>query len=177
MADKKHTAPEPVQEQGSKKAARREEKQAEKAAVRAETKARAADKKQAAAKRPTVKQMIAGISLAVIMLVGIVGSVQLGALAPTFNGDIDVAALAANPDDTSAYNMDAADGAAYVIVAKNNSMTTAGNVCFSVVFNFRGYDTMGESFILIAAIAGSLCILRPSRPVKPASKTRKEAAQ
>ena len=31
---------------------------------------------------------------------------------------------------------------------------------FSVVFNFRGYDTLGESFILIGALAGSMVILR-----------------
>ena len=38
---------------------------------------------------------------------------------------------------------------------------------FSIVFNFRGYDTLGESFILIGALAGCLVILR---------KTGKKAA-
>jgi uncharacterized membrane protein len=109
------------------------------------------------------KAIVALVSLAVILVVGIVGSVKLGSLAPTFNGKVDVAAL---ETDASAYDLKDADGVAYVMVSQNNEKTAAKNVCFSVVFNFRGYDTMGESFILIAAIAGSLCILRAEKPVK-----------
>ena len=45
---------------------------------------------------------------------------------------------------------------------------------FSVVFNFRGYDTMGESFILIAAIAGSLVILRKSAKADKEAPEQKE---
>ena len=176
MEQKKHSSPQ-ENTPASKKAARRTEKQAEKDAVREEVQIRAQEKKQAEKKHVTVRQIVAAAALAVILLVGVAGSVQLGALAPTFNGDIDVAALEKDPQDTAAYNLDEADGAAYVIVAENNRKTTAGNVCFSVVFNFRGYDTMGESFILIAAIAGSLCILRTSRPVGPAQAKRKEAAE
>ena len=41
--------------------------------------------------------------------------------------------------------------------------TASENVVFSVVFNFRGYDTLGESFILIAGVAGCLVILRKSK--------------
>ena len=29
----------------------------------------------------------------------------------------------------------------------------------SIVFDFRGYDTMGEAFILITAVAGTMVIL------------------
>ena len=64
--------------------------------------------------------------------------------------------------------MEDPDGVADVIVQENLEKTAAKNVVFSVVYNFRGYDTMGESFILIAAIAGSLVILRKS------SKKKKE---
>ena len=32
----------------------------------------------------------------------------------------------------------------------------------AVVFDFRGYDTLGESFILLTAIAGSFVILAMS---------------
>lgn len=39
----------------------------------------------------------------------------------------------------------------------------------SIVFNFRGYDTMGESFILVTAVTGSLVILRKVK------KDKKEA--
>ena len=37
--------------------------------------------------------------------------------------------------------------------------THAVNDVTSIVFDFRGYDTMGEAFILITAVAGSMVIL------------------
>ena len=61
-----------------------------------------------------------------------------------------------------------------VIVNENLDKTAAQNVVFSVVFNFRGYDTMGESFILIAAIAGSLVILRKSAKAEKEAPEQKE---
>lgn len=98
-------------------------------------------------------------------------AVRMGKLVPTFNGEVDVAHLMENPTD---YSWENADGAAYVIVSENLDKTDAENVCFSVVFNFRGYDTMGESFILIAALAGSLCILRlPKTAEEEAEEERK----
>ena len=72
-------------------------------------------------------------------------------------------------EDPSSYDNTQADGAASIMVNENLEKTAADNVVFSVVFNFRGYDTMGESFILIAAIAGSLVILR-----KAAHSVKKE---
>lgn len=93
----------------------------------------------------------------IILAVGVFAAVKMGQLPPTFNGEVDVAALNENP---TAYNLENADGAGYVIVANNNEDTTTKNVTFSVVFNYRGFDTMGESFVLIAALAGALCILR-----------------
>lgn len=108
--------------------------------------------------RPDKKRMAAAVlALCVILLVGVITAARMDALAPTFNGKVDVAALEQDPSD---YSLEEADGAAYVVVAQNLEKTEAKNVCFSVVFNFRGYDTMGESFILIAALSGSLCILR-----------------
>ena len=102
-------------------------------------------------------------ALTVILIIGLVTASGLGELAPTFNGKVDVSVLQQDP---TAYDLSQADGAAYVIVAENLDKTQADNVCFSVVFNFRGYDTMGESFILIAALAGSLCILREPKHKK-----------
>ena len=106
-----------------------------------------------------------------ILIIGAVCAAGLDKLAPTFAGDVDVYALQENPE---AYDLTGADGAAHVIVSKNLAETDAKNVFFSVVFNFRGYDTMGESFILIAALSGSLCILRTPKKLKKNSK--KEAA-
>ena len=111
--------------------------------------------------------MLALAALAVILIIGAMCAVGLEAAPPTFAGNVDVYALQQNPE---AYDLTNADGAAHVIVAKNLAETSAQNVCFSVVFNFRGYDTMGESFILIAALAGSLCILRAPKKLKKANK-------
>ena len=118
------------------------------------------------------RTMIALAALLVVLIVGAMCAAGLNQVAPTFAGDVDVYALQQNPE---AYDLENADGAAHVIVAKNLAETSAQNVCFSVVFNFRGYDTMGESFILIAALSGSLCILRtPKRLKKKTAKTEKK---
>ena len=114
---------------------------------------------------------LAVAALLVILIIGAVCAAGLDKQAPPFAGDVDVYALQENPE---AYDLTGADGAAHVIVSKNLAETDAKNVCFSVVFNFRGYDTMGESFILIAALSGSLCILRTPKKLKKNSK--KEAA-
>ena len=106
------------------------------------------------------KKIILAISLVVILACGIWAAVLMGMSEPTYDGShMDLVDLYEN---NSNYDNSAADGAAAVIVNENLEKTAADNVVFSVVFNFRGYDTLGESFILIAAIAGSLAILRVS---------------
>lgn len=120
--------------------------------------------------RSSGKHIVAVVTILVILMVCILCAFRMGELDPTFNGEVDVYALEQNP---GSYNLEDADGAASVIVNKNLAETAADNVCFSVVFNFRGYDTMGESFILIAALSGSLCILRTIRK-KPAQPKKKE---
>ena len=57
------------------------------------------------------------------------------------------------------YNDSEADGAAAAIVQQNLAKSHAVNDVTSIVFDFRGYDTMGEAFILITAVAGSAVIL------------------
>lgn len=52
------------------------------------------------------------------------------------------------------------DGVASIIVSTDLSETEAVNNVAAVVFDYRGYDTMGESFILLTAIAGSFIILK-----------------
>lgn len=107
-----------------------------------------------------VKKVVLALSLAVLMACGIVASFGMGISESTYNGErTDPAALYQDPHS---YDNDHADGAAAVIVNENLEKTAAENVVFSVVFNFRGYDTLGESFILIASIAGSMVILRRS---------------
>lgn len=105
-----------------------------------------------------LKYLLFTISLVVLLLCGVYVSVLMAQSQPTYQGEnTDVLALYEDPE---AYDTSDADGVAAIIVDENLDKTAAQNVVFSVVFNFRGYDTMGESFILIAAIAGSLVILR-----------------
>ena len=106
------------------------------------------------------KKIILAISLVVILACGVWAAVLMGMSEPTYDGShMDLVDLYEN---NSNYDNSTADGAASIIVNENLEKTAADNVVFSVVFNFRGYDTLGESFILIAAIAGSLAILRVS---------------
>ena len=106
------------------------------------------------------KKIVLAISLVVILACGIWAAVLMGMSEPTYDGThMDLVDLYEN---NSNYDNSTADGAAAIIVNENLEKTAADNVVFSVVFNFRGYDTLGESFILIAAIAGSLAILRVS---------------
>lgn len=104
------------------------------------------------------KKIVLAISLVVILACGVWAAVGMGLSEPTYDGShMDLVDLYEN---NSNYDNSKADGAASIIVNENLQKTAADNVVFSVVFNFRGYDTLGESFILIAAIAGSLAILR-----------------
>ena len=104
------------------------------------------------------KKLALGLTLVVLMVCGVWAGWRMANSAPTYDGtNTDLVELYENP---SSYDNTGADGAAAIMVNENLEKTAADNVVFSVVFNFRGYDTMGESFILIAAIAGSLVILR-----------------
>ena len=107
------------------------------------------------------KKIVLAISLVVILDCGVWASVVMGGSDPTYDGSkVDVMALY---EDNTAYDNSKADGAAAIMVNENLEKTASDNVVFSVVFNFRGYDTLGESFILIAGVAGCLVILRKSK--------------
>lgn len=113
------------------------------------------------------KKLVLALSLAVLLICGIVAGGRMANSSPTYDGtNTDLVGLY---EDPGSYDNTQADGAAAIMVNENLEKTAADNVVFSVVFNFRGYDTMGESFILIAAIAGSLVILR-----KAAHSVKKE---
>lgn len=107
------------------------------------------------------KKIVLAIALVVILACGVWAAALMGSSAPTYDGShMDLVDLYEN---NSNYDNSNADGAAAIIVNENLEKTVSDNVVFSVVFNYRGYDTLGESFILIAAIAGSLAILRVSK--------------
>lgn len=57
-------------------------------------------------------------------------------------------------------NVPTYDGIAKLIVDRTIEGTHAINSVTAVVFDFRGYDTLGESFVLFTAISCSAAVLR-----------------
>lgn len=110
-----------------------------------------------------MKKLCIYFSLLVFLCAGIYCASYMAQQPPTYDGSsLDVAALLTNPGQ---YDTAGADGAASVIVKETLNRTGAVNAVTAVVFDFRGYDTMGEAFILFTAISGCLVLLR-----KPAKK-------
>jgi len=86
----------------------------------------------------------------------------------TYDGSkTDALELYEHPDTYSTKNP---DGIASIIVETNLEKTMAANNVAAIVFDYRGFDTIGESFILLAAIAGSYTILRPAKKKKEDKK-------
>lgn len=78
-------------------------------------------------------------------------------LPPTYSGKgKDAVELFRDPQS---YDVSDPDGVAEIIVQENLDKTMAVNNVSAVVFDWRGFDTLGESFILLTAIAGSFVIL------------------
>lgn len=105
------------------------------------------------------RNVIAGFSLIIILVFGLTAvyyafSHQM----KTYDGsDTNVLELYENPED---YDVSDAEGIAEIIVEEDLSKTEAVNNVAAVVFDYRGFDTMGESFILLTAIAGAYAIMR-----------------
>ena len=117
-----------------------------------------------------MKKFLTFVSIAVILFAGISAAFQMAAMPRTYEGQnatVPVAVLQQNPE---AYDDSTADGAAAAIVQQNLAKTHAVNDVTSVVFDFRGYDTMGEAFILITAVAGSAVILFTKKAGKEETK-------
>lgn len=111
------------------------------------------------------KNIVALISLAVILIAGIYAVVFAYTDIPvTYDGsDTNVVDLYNNPTE---YDVSEPDGVADVIVKQNLERTMAANNVAAVVFDFRGFDTLGESFILLTSIAGAYVILAKSKKRK-----------
>ena len=106
-----------------------------------------------------MKKFLTYVCLAVILFAGIYGVTVMADMPRTYEGQnapVSVYELQQNP---AAYDDSQADGAAGVIVQQNLETAHAVNDVTSIVFDFRGYDTMGEAFILITAVAGAVVIL------------------
>jgi len=106
-----------------------------------------------------MKKYLTYVSLAVILVAGLMAAARMAAMPRTYEGQnatVPVAQLQQNPES---YDDSTADGAAAVIVQQNLAKSHEVNDVTSIVFDFRGYDTMGEAFILITAVAGAAVIL------------------
>lgn len=112
------------------------------------------------------KRLICLVSLLIILAFGIYGmTYTYQNVKPTYDGsDTDVIGLYENP---SVYDVSDPEGVSDIIVKTNLEKTMAVNNVAAVVFDYRGFDTIGESFILLTAIAGSFVIVskthRPKR--------------
>ena len=102
------------------------------------------------------------ISLIIILCVGVYAVVYMQQEIPvTYDGrGTDVYELQQNPQD---YDTSDPDGVASIMVQENLAKTQAVNNVTAIVFDFRGYDTLGESFVLLIAITGATVILRKHR--------------
>jgi len=98
------------------------------------------------------------LALVVILAFGLVAVINAYSNIPiTYDGsDVNVVDLYNDPEH---YDVSNPDGVADIIVKENLSKTMAANNVAAVVFDFRGYDTLGESFILLTAIAGAFVIV------------------
>ena len=114
-----------------------------------------------------MKKFLTYVSLGLIFFSFLFGALTMAEMPRTYEGQnatVSVYELQQNPE---AYDDSVADGAAAAIVQQNLAKSNALNDVTSIVFDFRGYDTMGEAFILCTAVAGSIVILY-------AKKTKKE---
>lgn len=116
-----------------------------------------------------MKKFLTWVSLGVLLFSGVFAAVTMGKMEPTYNGRATVSEYELMQDPAS-YDDSNADGAAAAIIQQNLDKTHSVNDVTSIVFDFRGYDTMGEAFILITAVAGSAVILFSKKSEKEAEK-------
>ena len=117
-----------------------------------------------------MKKFLIWVSLAVFLFAGVFAAVTMGNMPRTYDGANAAVSVYELQQDPNAYDDSSADGAAAAIVQQNLAKSHAVNDVTSIVFDFRGYDTMGESFILITAVAGSIVILYTKKEKKEDGK-------
>ena len=114
-----------------------------------------------------MKKFLTYVSLGLILFGCVFAAVTMGDMPRTYEGQnatVSVYELQQNAGE--GFDDSVVDGAAAAIVQQNLSETHAVNDVTSIVFDFRGYDTMGEAFILITAVAGATVILYKGKKEK-----------
>ena len=106
-----------------------------------------------------MKKFLTYVCLGVMLVAMLAGALGMAKMPRTYAGEDAAVSVYELQQDPESYNDVRGDGAAAGIVQQNLSKTHSVNDVTSIVFDFRGYDTMGEAFILITAVAGSAVIL------------------
>ena len=123
-----------------------------------------------------MKKFLTWVCLAMFLAVGICAALDMATLPPTYdskNASVSAYELMQNPEN---YDDENVDGAAAAIVQQNLAKTHAVNDVTSIVFDFRGYDTMGESFIMILTVSAVIVLLRKTKEEKEKLKEERNAA-
>ena len=123
-----------------------------------------------------MKKFLTWVCLAMFLAVGICAALDMATLPPTYdskNASVSAYELMQNPEN---YDDENVDGAAAAIVQQNLAKTHAVNDVTSIVFDFRGYDTMGESFIMILTVSAVIVLLRKTKAEKEKFKEERNAA-
>ena len=123
-----------------------------------------------------MKKFLTWVSLAVIFVAGIYACVTMAAMPRTYDGQNANVSVYDLSRDPSSYDDSTADGAAAAIIQQNLEKTHAVNDVTSIVFDFRGYDTMGESFIMILTVSAVIVLLRKTKEEKEKLKEERNAA-
>ena len=106
-----------------------------------------------------MKKFLTWVSLGAVLLACLYAGITMAAMPRSYDGAKAQVPVMELQRDPASYDDSVADGAAAAIVQQNLDKTHAVNDVTSIVFDFRGYDTMGEAFILITAVAGATVIL------------------
>ena len=106
-----------------------------------------------------MKKFLTFTSLLLILILLFVAAARMTVMPRTYEGQNATVPVYQLQQDPASYDDCKADGAAAAIVQQNLAKTRAVNDVTSIVFDFRGYDTMGEAFILVTAVTGSAVIL------------------
>ena len=106
-----------------------------------------------------MKKFLTYLCLAVFLFAGIYACAEMAAMPRTYEGQNAAVSVYELQKAPSSYDDSKADGAAAAIVQQDLEKSHSQNDVTSIVFDFRGYDTMGEAFILITAVAGTMVIL------------------
>ena len=117
-----------------------------------------------------MKKWLTYVSLGAILFFSVFGALTLAGMERTYEGQAAPVSVYDLQQDPESYDDSFASGAADAIVQQNLAKTHAVNDVTSIVFDFRGYDTMGEAFILITAVAGSAVILFTKKAGKEEEK-------